>query len=140
MIDFVLVVPVVGQEGQVDKLEEQLQIRPAGGYDEGGVGGAVIAAEERTLGSQGGLAGPDAEIGAELTVVSGALIELQYTAERIPVSGSESTGTELHPVKKGYVEQSYRSAGAALGGKMVDTGNFDGVKVIDVLVGSAPRG
>lgn len=128
-LDLELTVDVVGQEGQAQHLEEQLQVGLADGEEVGGTLAEMASAAERHFrGAQRGLEG--------LVVgVAVAQADVHHGAQCPALVGRKGAGVELHLTDEVGVEDADGTARCALRGEVVDVGNLDAVHVEAVLRG-----
>ena len=126
---FGLEIVIGGQEGQPDSLEQELEVRAAGGEQESRF------LTDGPFKGQSDIRGPDHEGAAQAVVAPVALAKVEDRAEGIAAVSGESPAEEIHFVNKVDVDQSDGATGGTLGSEVVDIRHFDIVEEEAVFVG-----
>ena len=115
------------QEGQLDGLEEPLQVGLARRGDEGGL------RPQRPLDGQGGVGGAHRGLEVHAVGVPVALLDLHHGAQRISTVGREGPTIEIDLAHEVGIDHPHDAARGALRGEVIDHGDLDAVEVEDVL-------
>ena len=133
-IDTILVlhlkVVVSGEDGELHRLKEPLQVRLTSRGDERGL------TPQRSLYSKPCIRSSHGSIDAHAVGITVTLLDLHNRAECIASTGGESARVEVDLSDKVGVDYPNDTSGSSLGRKVIDHGDLDTIKVKDILRGS----
>ena len=125
-----LEVIVGGEEGELDRLEEPLQIRLAGRGDERGL------PPQRPLYGKRGIRSSHGSLDVHTISIAVTLLDLHDGAEGIASACGESTSVEIYLSDKVGVDHPHAPPRSTLSREVIDHGDLYAIKIEDILRGA----